>query len=100
MTITVQAVYERGVLRPNQPLALEEGETVQVTVVSAEPIAPSESDDEVTRRLKAANSIAEWVAATKLLPSEDGGYDILQALNGNRILSGEQPLVPDGSQSS
>ena len=27
MTMTIQAVYEGGVLRPMQPLAIEEGET-------------------------------------------------------------------------
>jgi len=31
MTLTIQAVYEGGVLRPVEPLALPEGETVQVT---------------------------------------------------------------------
>jgi predicted DNA-binding antitoxin AbrB/MazE fold protein len=32
MTITVQAVYEQGVLKPAQPLPLREHETVTVTV--------------------------------------------------------------------
>jgi predicted DNA-binding antitoxin AbrB/MazE fold protein len=32
MTITVEAVYENGVLKPAQPLPLKEHETVQVTV--------------------------------------------------------------------
>ena len=32
MTITVEAVYENGVLRPVQPLPLEEHEKVRVTV--------------------------------------------------------------------
>ena len=100
MTITVQAVYSGGVLRPSQPLALEEGETVQVTVASTKPIAQSQSDDDIAQRLKTAKSIAEWVAATKLLPSDDGGCDILRALNENRILAGERPLIPDGSKPS
>ena len=32
MTITIQAVYEAGVLKPIQPLPLKEHETVTVTV--------------------------------------------------------------------
>jgi predicted DNA-binding antitoxin AbrB/MazE fold protein len=96
MTITVQAVYAGGVLRPIQPLALEEGETVEVTVASAKPVDQRKNDDDITRRLKTASSITEWVAATKFLPADDGGYDILRALNENRILSGERPLIPDG----
>jgi predicted DNA-binding antitoxin AbrB/MazE fold protein len=34
MAITVEAVYEGGVLKPNQPLPFKEHETVQVTVSS------------------------------------------------------------------
>jgi predicted DNA-binding antitoxin AbrB/MazE fold protein len=36
VTITVQAVYAGGVLRPLQPLTLKEGETVEVTVARTE----------------------------------------------------------------
>ena len=32
MTITIDAIYENGVLRPIQPLALKEQEQVRVTV--------------------------------------------------------------------
>ena len=32
MTITVEAVYEQGVLKPKQPLPLEEGTCVEITV--------------------------------------------------------------------
>ena len=32
MTITIDAIYENGVLRPIQPLALQEHEQVRVTV--------------------------------------------------------------------
>lgn len=34
MSLTVEAVYENGVLKPAQPLPFEEHETVQVTVHS------------------------------------------------------------------
>jgi predicted DNA-binding antitoxin AbrB/MazE fold protein len=36
MTLTIQAVYENGVLKPDRPLPLREHETVQVTI---QPIA-------------------------------------------------------------
>jgi predicted DNA-binding antitoxin AbrB/MazE fold protein len=35
MAITVEAVYENGVLKPAQPLPLQEHEKVQVTVKRA-----------------------------------------------------------------
>jgi predicted DNA-binding antitoxin AbrB/MazE fold protein len=35
MAITVEAVYENGVLKPAQPLPLQENEKVQVTVERA-----------------------------------------------------------------
>jgi predicted DNA-binding antitoxin AbrB/MazE fold protein len=34
MAITVKAVYENGVLRPNEPLPFREREEVQITVQS------------------------------------------------------------------
>jgi predicted DNA-binding antitoxin AbrB/MazE fold protein len=83
MTITVRPVYEGGVLRLAQPLGLDEGEAVDVTVTRTKPNAQPVNEDEIARRLKAAKSIAEWVEATKLLPADDGGYDILKALNEN-----------------
>jgi predicted DNA-binding antitoxin AbrB/MazE fold protein len=33
MTVTVEAIYENGVLKPSQPLQLKEREKVRVTVV-------------------------------------------------------------------
>ena len=95
MTMTVRAVYSGGVLRPIRPLPLAEGESVEVTVVTTKPAAQPLSEDEIVRRLKAAKTIAEWVAATKLLPPDDGYYDIVRALNENRIWSGEHPLIPE-----
>ncbi len=35
MTLTVEAVYENGVLRPTQPLPLKEHERVQITIQSS-----------------------------------------------------------------
>jgi predicted DNA-binding antitoxin AbrB/MazE fold protein len=44
MTITVDAIYEQGVLRPVQPLALAERERVRVTVESEPQHAPVTDD--------------------------------------------------------
>jgi predicted DNA-binding antitoxin AbrB/MazE fold protein len=32
MTLTIEAIYENGVLKPSQPLPLKEQERVQVTI--------------------------------------------------------------------
>jgi predicted DNA-binding antitoxin AbrB/MazE fold protein len=37
MSITVEAIYENGVLKPAQPLPLQERETVRVTVEEKQP---------------------------------------------------------------
>jgi len=88
MTTTFQAVFEGGVLRPAAPLPLTEGQSVKVTLESSnEP--PALSDDELTEKIRSAKTFEEWFEATKLLPSDDGGYDILEALRQNRIWSGE-----------
>jgi predicted DNA-binding antitoxin AbrB/MazE fold protein len=36
MTITVEAIYEKGVLKPKQPLTLSEGAQVRLTISSAD----------------------------------------------------------------
>jgi predicted DNA-binding antitoxin AbrB/MazE fold protein len=35
MTLTVEAIYENGVLKPTQPLPLQEHEKVQITIHTA-----------------------------------------------------------------
>jgi predicted DNA-binding antitoxin AbrB/MazE fold protein len=94
MTTTVRAVYSGGVLRPVQPLALAEGTTVDVTVATAS-VASQLSEDEIVRRIQACKSYHEWLEVTKLLPPDDGGYDIVQALDENRRWSGDRPLLPN-----
>jgi predicted DNA-binding antitoxin AbrB/MazE fold protein len=39
MTLTVEAVYENGVLKPSQPLPLKEHDRVQVTVQLKQSVA-------------------------------------------------------------
>lgn len=92
MTTTVRAVYSGGVLRPVQPLALAEGATVDVTVATTS-VASQLSEDEIVRRIQACTSYHEWLEVTKLLPPDDGGYDIVQALDENRRWSGDRPLL-------
>jgi predicted DNA-binding antitoxin AbrB/MazE fold protein len=94
MTTTVRAVYSGGVLRPFQPLALAEGTTVDVTVATAS-VDSQLSEDEIVRRIQACKSYHEWLEVTKLLPPDDGGYDIVQALDENRRWSGDRPLLPN-----
>ena len=43
MSLTTQAVYSGGVLKPLQPLALAEGETVEVTIATQ--TAPMSSEE-------------------------------------------------------
>ena len=95
MSITTRAVYEQGVLRPVKPLPLAEGETVDVTIAKANSPAVAASEEEIRQRLQCAATITDWVEATKLLPADDGGYDVVKALNENRLWSGDQPLIPD-----
>src|SRR5947209_5748768 len=69
MTITTQAVYAGGVLRPVRPLALAEGETVEVTIAQA---AVPANEDETIRRIQACKTYQEWLDVTKTLPTDDG----------------------------
>jgi predicted DNA-binding antitoxin AbrB/MazE fold protein len=77
MTITVQAVYKNGVLRPVEPLALPEGVTVAVTITAAVPFhsvmrAPSQEEESYSRRLKAASSLDEMFAVMANAPQDAG----------------------------
>ena len=62
MTMTVEAIYERGVLRLKEPVSLEEGEHVEVIVITREP-APGQA--------KAAEILADIAA----LPLEGDGQE-------------------------
>jgi predicted DNA-binding antitoxin AbrB/MazE fold protein len=71
MTITIEAIYENGVLRPTRPLPLEEQETVWITI-EPEPswaertagLLPWTGDPELLQR------IAETVAAVQAAKPE------------------------------
>src|SRR5437870_10497354 len=66
MTITVEAVYENGVLKPAQPLPLSEHAQVRVTV---EEQAAAKEDSREVERAPMGPSLAERIIARgKALP--------------------------------
>jgi predicted DNA-binding antitoxin AbrB/MazE fold protein len=100
MTITVRAVYEHGILRPVEPLALSEGEAVEVTIAfadKAEPIhrPPTPEEQDYAQRMKAAKTLEEIYAVMATAPGLPDGYDLCRALNANRTATGERPPFPE-----
>ncbi|MBI3946897.1 MAG: antitoxin family protein [Armatimonadetes bacterium] len=53
MTTTVDAIYEQGVLRPAQPIALPEGARVQVIVIAGRTGAAAPSPAEILAEIAA-----------------------------------------------
>jgi predicted DNA-binding antitoxin AbrB/MazE fold protein len=95
MTMRIRAVYEGGVLRPVEPLALPEGETVEVTIASTKspgpPLrAPSAAEEDYARRIKAAQTLDEMYAIMATAPPLPEGYDNCRALDANRKATGER----------
>jgi predicted DNA-binding antitoxin AbrB/MazE fold protein len=64
MTITIDATYEDGVLKPAQPLALREHERVRVTVEQQDQ-RPADEDSTKSRGPSLAEEI---LALTRALP--------------------------------
>jgi predicted DNA-binding antitoxin AbrB/MazE fold protein len=67
MTFTVQATYENGVLRPAQPLPLEERERVELVIRTPQGLSemtaapPARVQQEALERLLAMNlPVADW----------------------------------------
>jgi predicted DNA-binding antitoxin AbrB/MazE fold protein len=76
MTLTVNATYEDGVLKPVSPLPLREHETVQVTVTSAH--EPSEhAGDEAERIVRKSYGLIGWTGDLETLRrlAEDPEFD-------------------------
>jgi len=69
MTISVEAVYENGLLKPNEPLPLEEHEKVRVT------IEPTRSWAERTA------GMLKWTGDPEILRrvAEDDEFGILES---------------------
>ncbi|MEH2402284.1 antitoxin family protein [Nostoc sp.] len=53
MTITIEAVYEQGVLRLSQPIPLAEGTRVEVTVISTEAKPKNKTPREILAQIAA-----------------------------------------------
>ncbi len=53
MTITIEAVYEQGVLRLLQPIPLAEGTRVEVTVISTEAKPQNKTPREILAQIAA-----------------------------------------------
>ncbi|BBD66483.1 hypothetical protein NIES4072_62470 [Nostoc commune NIES-4072] len=53
MTITVEAVYEHGVLRLSQPILLAEGTHVEVTVIATEAKPQNKTPREILAEIAA-----------------------------------------------
>jgi predicted DNA-binding antitoxin AbrB/MazE fold protein len=96
MTVTVRAVYEHGLLRPVEPLALSEGEAVEVTIAyadKAEPMlrSPTPLEQDYARRIKAAQTLEGIYAVMATAPGLPEGYDLCRGLSANRTAIGERP---------
>jgi len=74
VTTTIEAVYERGVLRLKEPVALADGTTVEVTITTSEP---------------ASKTPAEILSAIASLPVEGNGQPF-SGRDHDRILYGEK----------
>src|ERR1700674_2394740 len=104
MTITVRAVYEGGVLRPIEPLALSEGETVDVTIAQTKPLgprlrAPTPAEEDYARRISAAKSLQEMFAVMATAPpSPEDEFDIVEAINESRRLTSFRMPDPDPAE--
>jgi len=90
MPTTIFAIYQDGVLRPTQPLLLTEGETVALTLVRNASLPPAQNEDEHVARIRAARTLDEWIAAADTAPVEDSDYDLPEALEANRLFSGDR----------
>jgi predicted DNA-binding antitoxin AbrB/MazE fold protein len=105
MTFTIQAVYAGGVFHPIQPLALADGETVELTISSTKSLGPNlrpptPEEEDYSRRIKAARSLEEMLTTLESAPPLPEGYDLSQALNENRRDTGERLLFPESPERS
>jgi predicted DNA-binding antitoxin AbrB/MazE fold protein len=94
MTITVRAVYEGGVLRPIEPIALNEGETVDVIIKQMKTLVPqlrepTLEERDYASRISAAKSLKEMHAVMATAPSSpEDEIDIVKEIKESRRLTG------------
>lgn len=81
---TIDVVYSGGKFTPITPVDFAENERVRLQVMPQ-----PQSEDELCKQIASVKSISEWVDLTKLLPADDGGYDVVAQLRKNRLASGE-----------
>lgn len=72
MALTVEAVYENGVLKPTSPLPLQDQDRVQLTIHTRSETSPSR---------QRGFGIARWTGSVEDLDYliEDGENDVLEA---------------------
>lgn len=80
MSITVEAVYENGVLRLKEPVPLPESATVSVTITH-EPASP------VAVPASTGDNAATWLSQIAAMPVEGGGEEF-SGRDHDRILYG------------
>jgi predicted DNA-binding antitoxin AbrB/MazE fold protein len=97
MTLTIEAIYEDGVLKPSQPLPLEEHETVRITIEPQRSWAERTAgllewtgDPEVLRRIAEddefgihearVHTASDWVAETAGMIRWTGDHETLRRL--------------------
>jgi predicted DNA-binding antitoxin AbrB/MazE fold protein len=86
MTITIEAIFENGMLRPAQPLPLKEHEKVRVTVESVnEPVASSPAEAE--QMVRRSYGLLGWTGDAETLRriAEDTEFSITSP--GERMFS-------------
>ena len=79
MSLTIEATYENGVLKPCQPLPLKENEKVRVTVEAAVgQTAPSA--DEAERIVRRSQGLLGWTGDVETLRriAEDPEFSVLE----------------------
>ena len=64
--ITVEAIYEGGVLKPARPLPLNENETVQITVHPLGKLVPS-ATDEAELAVRQSQGLLGWTGDAETL---------------------------------
>ncbi len=75
MTMTVEAIYEHGILRLKEPISLAEGTLVEVILITREPATDAVSPAEILARIAA-------------LP-EEGSGEAFSGRDHDRILYGK-----------
>lgn len=91
--INVLAVYENGVLRPTTPLALREGQTVEVAVTETR-AKPPMTIQEWEAKMHAAKTFQEWAALVEACPEPDLDFDLAKAINESRKATGFRVVDP------